>query len=96
MAAQRKHPETRELIMLEFSRFDRRRYPTVSVREGYREWLPSYETTVEDEMDLVLLGALESVPWTAVEHAADPSDAEPAGRALGSGPVASPDSTGSI
>jgi len=57
--------------MLEFSHFDRRRYPTVSVREGYREWLPSYETTVEDEMDLVLLDALESVPWAAVERAAD-------------------------
>ncbi|PYM27280.1 MAG: SAM-dependent methyltransferase [Candidatus Rokuibacteriota bacterium] len=57
--------------MLEFAHFDRRRYPTVSVREGYREWLPSYETTVEDEMDLVLLDALESVPWAAVERAAD-------------------------
>lgn len=57
--------------MLEFFHFDRRRYPIVSVREGYREWLPSYDTTVEDEMDLVLLEALESVPWTAVEHAAD-------------------------
>ena len=58
-------------MMLDFSQFDRRRYPTVSVREGYREWLPSYERTVEDEMDLVLLEALESVPWTAVERAAD-------------------------
>jgi SAM-dependent methyltransferase len=57
--------------MLEFSQFDRRRYPTVSVREGYREWLPSYETTVEDEMDLVLLQALESIPWTTVARAAD-------------------------
>ncbi len=57
--------------MLEFSQFDRRRYPTVPVREGYREWLASYETTVEDEMDLVLLAALERVPWTAVERAAD-------------------------
>jgi SAM-dependent methyltransferase len=57
--------------MLEFFQFDRRRYPTVSVREGYREWLPSYETTVEDEMDLVLLAALEWVPWTDVERAAD-------------------------
>jgi len=57
--------------MLEFSQFDRRRYPTVSVCEGYREWLPSYETTVKDEMDLVLLAALERVPWTAVERAAD-------------------------
>ena len=57
--------------MLEFAHFDRRRYPTVSAREGYGEWVPSYESTVEDEMDLVLLDALESVPWGAVEHAAD-------------------------
>lgn len=57
--------------MLEFSSFDRRRYPTLSVREGYREWVPSYETTVENQMDLVLLEALESVPWAAVEHGAD-------------------------
>jgi len=57
--------------MLEFSTFDRRRYPTLSVREGYREWVPSYETTVQDQMDLVLLEALESVPWAAVTHAAD-------------------------
>jgi SAM-dependent methyltransferase len=57
--------------MLEFSHFDRRRYPTVSVREGYRAWRPSYEATVEDEMDLVLLEALESVQWAAVERAAD-------------------------
>ena len=57
--------------MLEFSQFDRRRYPTVPVREGYRQWLPSYETTVEDEMDVVLLAPLERVPWAAVERAAD-------------------------
>ncbi|SRR5258705_3013855 len=50
--------------MLEFSKFDRCGYPTVSVREGYREWVPSYEATVEDEMDVVLLEGLESVPWT--------------------------------
>jgi len=57
--------------MIEFFHFDRRRYPTVSVREGYREWLPSYEKTVENEMDLVLLDALETVPWAAVIRAAD-------------------------
>src|SRR5262245_4021532 len=57
--------------MLEFSHFDRRRYPVVPVREGYRQWLPSYEATVEDEMDLVLLEALESVPWTGVARVAD-------------------------
>ena len=60
-----------ELIVLEFFQFDRRRYPTVSVREGYREWLPSYEATVQNEMDHVLLEALESVAWSAVERAAD-------------------------
>jgi SAM-dependent methyltransferase len=57
--------------MLEFSHFDRRRYPTVSVREGYREWLPSYETTVEDEMDVVLLEVLQTVSWTSVRRAVD-------------------------
>ncbi len=57
--------------MLDFRHFDRRRYPTVPVREGYREWLPSYEATVVDEMDLVLLDALRSVPWDAVTRAAD-------------------------
>jgi SAM-dependent methyltransferase len=59
------------LTMLEFTHFDRRRYRTVPVREGYREWLPSYERTVEDEMDLALLQVLDSVPWAAVERAAD-------------------------
>jgi SAM-dependent methyltransferase len=58
-------------IMLTFSQFDRRDYPTVSVREGYRDWLPSYETTVEDDMDLVLLETLESITWSAVQRAAD-------------------------
>lgn len=57
--------------MLEFAQFDRRHYRTVPVREGYREWLPSYETTVEDEMDLALLEALTSIPWNAVDRAAD-------------------------
>jgi len=57
--------------VLEFSHFDRRRYPTVPVREGYREWQPSYETTVQDEMDLALLEALESAAWATVGRAAD-------------------------
>jgi hypothetical protein len=52
--------------MLDFSQFDRRRYPTVSVRQGYREWLSSYEMTVPAEMDLVLLERLESIPWSAI------------------------------
>src|SRR5262249_21318030 len=66
------HDDARRLdvTVLEFSHFDRRRYPTVSVREGYRAWLPSYESTVEDEMDLVLLDALEAGAWAGVRRAA--------------------------
>src|SRR5437763_5742961 len=57
--------------VVDFARFDRRHYPTVSVTEGYREWLPSYDSTVEDSMDLALLDRVESVHWHAVDRAAD-------------------------
>ncbi len=56
---------------MDFSRFDRRNYPTVSVREGYRDWARSYETTVEDEMDLAVLETLQSVKWSRIRRAAD-------------------------
>ncbi len=49
--------------MPDFARFDTRGYPTVSVREGYRDWAPTYEATVEDAMDLALLEQVESVAW---------------------------------
>jgi SAM-dependent methyltransferase len=55
----------------DFARFDRRHYPTVSVREGYREWLPTYDGTVEDTMDLALLDRLDSVSWSSVDRAVD-------------------------
>jgi SAM-dependent methyltransferase len=58
-------------MMLAFSQFDRRGYPTLSVLDGYREWLPTYETTVEDDMDLVLLETMESITWSTVQRAAD-------------------------
>lgn len=57
--------------MLDFSQFDRRRYRTLPVRDGYREWLPTYEDTVEDEMDLALLEVLDSVPWDGIGRAVD-------------------------
>ncbi|HYB44692.1 MAG TPA: hypothetical protein VEL75_23150 [Candidatus Methylomirabilis sp.] len=81
--------------MLEFSLFDRRGYPTLSVREGYREWLPSYETTVEDEMDLALLAGLRSIPGRASDGRPT-LDAGRAGRARGCGRVGSSGSMGSI
>ena len=57
--------------MPDFARFDTRRYPTVSVREGYRDWTPTYEATVEDAMDLALLKRVESVAWSQARRVAD-------------------------
>ena len=57
--------------MTDFALFDRRHYRTVSPREGYRAWARTYENTVEDVMDLALLGRIESVQWTSIRRAAD-------------------------
>jgi SAM-dependent methyltransferase len=57
--------------MLRFSDFDTRGYRTVDVRTGYGEWVPTYEQTVEDAMDIALLDALTSPVWPSVREAAD-------------------------
>jgi SAM-dependent methyltransferase len=57
--------------MPDFARFDRRHYPTVPVREGYRDWTPSYENTVEDAMDYALLERVTCVPWGGLKRVAD-------------------------
>ena len=57
--------------MIEFSRFDARHYPTLSVRDGYAEWVHSYEQTVADEMDLALLDSVREVAWAQLDRAAD-------------------------
>jgi SAM-dependent methyltransferase len=57
--------------MATFSDFDRRGYRTVDVRTGYGEWVTTYERTVEDAMDIALLGALTTVRWPAQHRAAD-------------------------
>ncbi len=57
--------------MAEFSRFDTRHYPTLAVRDGYREWAARYERTVLDLMDIRLLGGLCEVPWQDVSRAVD-------------------------
>jgi SAM-dependent methyltransferase len=56
---------------MDFARFDARHYPTVSVEEGYRRWAPTYESVVENAMDLSLLARLRSVPWAEVSRAID-------------------------
>jgi SAM-dependent methyltransferase len=56
---------------MDFATFDRRRYPTVDVREGYGEWAETYESVVQDEMDLRLLGRISGVDWAAAGEALD-------------------------
>ncbi len=57
--------------MPKFSDFDARGYRIVDVRTGYGEWVPTYERTVEDAMDVALLDALRTVPWRTLRCAAD-------------------------
>ncbi|MGD9891771.1 MAG: class I SAM-dependent methyltransferase [Dehalococcoidia bacterium] len=57
--------------MLRFSHFDARGYRTVDVRTGYGAWVPTYERTVEDAMDIALLDELTAVPWQAMRTVAD-------------------------
>ena len=54
-----------------FADFDRRGYRTVGVREGYGEWAPTYEDTVQDAMDVALLAELNTVHWSDARDVAD-------------------------
>ena len=56
---------------MDFAPFDRRRYPTLPVREGYREWSETYEDVVQDEMDLRLLARIRTVDWATAGRALD-------------------------
>jgi SAM-dependent methyltransferase len=56
---------------MDFAPFDRRRYPTLAVRDGYREWAETYEAVVQDEMDLRLLARIETVDWSGAGRVLD-------------------------
>lgn len=56
---------------MDFSSFDRRGYPTVSVVDGYGEWARTYEETVLDLMDLALIARLETPDWRGAERIVD-------------------------
>lgn len=56
---------------MDIAHFDRRNYPTRSVREGYGEWAATYEDVVLDAMDLRLLARIRSVTWTQAKAVAD-------------------------
>lgn len=55
---------------MDFDRFDRRGYPTVSVRDGYGEWAGTYDRSVHDEMDIRLLERIAG-PWLEAAEAVD-------------------------
>jgi SAM-dependent methyltransferase len=57
--------------MTDFSRFDTRHYPTLSVQDGYSAWAQTYEATVLDLMDMRLLERLRTVDWTRARHVLD-------------------------
>lgn len=50
---------------MDHSIYDKRHYPIIDVREGYGEWVRTYEQTVQDEMDLRLFERVKTVDWTA-------------------------------
>jgi SAM-dependent methyltransferase len=50
---------------MEFKLFDARHYPTLGVSEGYDAWSRTYDSVVQDEMDLRLLARLDGIDWAA-------------------------------
>jgi len=56
---------------VDHSLYDKRRYPIVDVREGYGEWVRTYEQTVLDHMDLRLFERLRTVDWGAPREILD-------------------------
>ncbi|HEY4122204.1 MAG TPA: class I SAM-dependent methyltransferase [Byssovorax sp.] len=51
---------------MDFAPFDKRNYPMLGVREGYGEWVTTYEATVSDVMDIRLLTRAD-VAWSGAE-----------------------------
>ncbi len=56
---------------MDYSAFDIRKYPTLGVQDGYKEWANTYERSVEDEMDLRLLNRSTSIHWSSIHQAID-------------------------
>ena len=59
------------MAALDHARYDLRNYPIVGVRQGYGEWVRTYDQTVHDEMDLRLLERLGTVDWPAAREVLD-------------------------
>jgi len=55
----------------EFRTFDQRGYRTVSARDGYGAWQPTYDNSVQDIMDLRILESLTTVRWSGARQVVD-------------------------
>jgi ubiquinone/menaquinone biosynthesis C-methylase UbiE len=58
-------------MAIDHALYDKRNYPIVDVRDGYGEWVRTYEQTVQDEMDLRLFERLRAIPWPAAREVLD-------------------------
>ena len=54
-----------------FALYDMRHYQTVDVVTGYEEWAPTYDRTVDCQLDIPLLANLHTVPWSFIQRAVD-------------------------
>jgi SAM-dependent methyltransferase len=58
-------------MTLDFSRYDTRHYPTVSVREGYAAWSRFYDGQMDGNLDLYLLERIAGIDWSTARSAVD-------------------------
>jgi SAM-dependent methyltransferase len=56
---------------MDFNAFDRRKYPTVAPRIGYREWAATYEASVPELLDISVLERIQSVGWSETRACLD-------------------------
>lgn len=54
-----------------FALYDTSHYSTVDVVRGYAQWAPTYDQTVDSQLDMPLLANLRTVSWGKVKHAVD-------------------------
>jgi SAM-dependent methyltransferase len=54
-----------------FAVYDTRHYPTMDVSTGYGAWAPTYDQTVDAQLDIALLATLQTVPWPQLRTAVD-------------------------
>ena len=54
-----------------FAQYDSRGYRTLDVAAAYAAWAPSYDATMDNHLDLPLLGSMASVDWNGVAVAVD-------------------------